>query len=547
MLRLVGTRIRWQRSDKRAMAKIVGGETAAKRSAAYNPSIVKLAVRRGLDVHAKLRKLLAIAKTESRVARQLAAQLDAKPATRFEKTAFGHQRSGLAFTRAMQRPAYLIADKAGVGKTLLAILWAYEVTRSRRILVITPNSAKEQWADAIRHWLDPKAKITIVEGEKEKRRDRKVPKQIEEASTPTGWVIGHWESLVNAEAGYRAHPWDVIILDEAHKICNRDTLRSIIASKLEATYRMALTATPFSNDESELWGILRFLYPDTYTSFWTWAGLHVEMDEGAFGATTFSGARRPKLLQWELAPFTLARTKEQVFPDTPRIDRIARHVELTARGEREYGRLKKLFFAELDAIAGDTKTVVIPSELPRLMRLRQYLVDPGLLGGREPSLKYPEILELVEEVGEPMVVFSSFRQALLRLNVFLTSKKAGSRRVGLIAGGMKSREVNAVKHKFLDGRYDVLSVVTQKGSEALNLGRFGVVAHLDLPFTPRELEQSEGRVDRPEEKTGHMVPTTAYRIIVRNSYEERLEAKLTDKHIRFQKIFTKGDLRELFA
>jgi SNF2 family DNA or RNA helicase len=89
--------------------------------------------------------------------------------------------------------------------------------------------------------------------------------------------------------------------------------------------------------------------------------------------------------------------------------------------------------------------------------------------------------------------------------------------------------------------------VTSLGSVALNLGKYGLVMHLDLPWTPKDVEQSEGRVDRPNEKTGKSVPTTAYRIIVADSYEQRLERKLDARHADFKSVFTHHDLEDLFG
>jgi hypothetical protein len=81
----------------------------------------------------------------------------------------------------------------------------------------------------------------------------------------------------------------------------------------------------------------------------------------------------------------------------------------------------------------------------------------------------------------------------------------------------------------------------------LNLGKWGNVLHLDLPWTARDFEQTEGRVDRPEEGTGKMIPTTSYRVIVSDSYEGRMEEKLEKKHGMFADVFTVADLKKLFA
>ncbi len=219
---------------------------------------------------------------------------------------------------------------------------------------------------------------------------------------------------------------------------------------------------------------------------------------------------------------------------------------LSKRGEREYARLRKQMFAELDALGGDTKTIPIINDLSRVTRVRQYLIDPGIIGAREPSVKYPEILEIMDEVVQPIVIFTEYKKAAYGLAKFL-HKKNKRLRIGHIDGSVKRADRTNVKKQFLAGNLNAVICVSSAADEALNLGRYGYVAHLDLPWTPRRLEQCEGRVDRPEENTGKLVPTTAYRVIVKDSYEEKQEKKLVKKHGMFSGVFTVGDLKELFS
>lgn len=517
------------------MTSIIGVESAVALQSPVNPSILKLADKKGLLLSKVARKRLNAHIALRVQAKRLKKIKDVPPKHPLEKKCFRHQRADLNFMREMGLPSYLNASKTGVGKTLVALLWAHLLVKSKRTLIITKNIAKDQWEEAIHHWIGKKQRVTIVEGT--------IEEQTELAKTESGWVIGHWESLAHAGDGYTEDDWDAIILDEGQYMYNRKTFRAELAFQLRADHKMIATAHPFDKDPGQMLALLRFLYPALYRSYWRFFHMHVRAWPKAFGGFEIEGVRRPKLLAWEIAPFTILHTKKEVFKNLPEIARVRRTVKLTKRGEREYGRLKKAMFAELAAIGGGNKYVPIINDLARLTRVRQYLIDPALVGGREPSIKYPAILDEMDEVNAPAVIFTSFQKAGRQLGAYLQKYNM---RVDFIDGKVKKKFRKRAKRRFLTGKLDALIVVRESGDTALNLGKYGYVMDLDLPWTQKGVEQEEGRVDRPEEKTGKMVATTAYRFIVKKSYEERLEKRINRQHKTFKSVLTVGDIREMF-
>lgn len=538
MIKLVNGRIRWSRADVFQMARILDAEGATKRQIAYVPTVLKLADKKGMMLSSRAKKALAAELKWRRLHKHLKKLKDfpPNPFSELEDKFQKHQRADLNYLLQTGLPAYLLASQPGVGKTLIAIHYAW-YRQFKRILVICPNSAKEQWESELGRWDEQHLPVRIVDG--------RGPEQIRIASMKgPGWTIGHWESLVHARMGYLQHPWDLVIADEAHNAQNKDAQRSETLHALAriASHRLALTAHPYTNSPDELWSILKFLYPERYKSYWQFFNMHVLADPKPFGGFEVHGARRPNLLKWELDPFTVRRTKKSLGWREP--VHIPRHVSLTNRGAREYEKLRKQFFVELAALDGGQKILAIPSVLARVTRLRQYLIDPELVGAREKSVKYPEVLSIMNEIDGPPVIFTMYEQAATKLQKFLKAKKKNTR---IISGDVSTRDRTKAKHLFLDGKLDALIVVIQAGGESLNLGGFGYVICLDLPWHPRHMEQLIGRVDRPREGTGEIVPTTVYRILVRNSYEQRMEERIENKFTMFREVFKVADLKELFA
>lgn len=518
------------------MTKILGADNAVKLSAPYNPSILKLAERRGLELSNRAHKSLRWELTQRELFAGVKKLKDFAPQGPLEKHYFKHQRADIAYIRETQYKAYLLAHDPGVGKTLLAIRWA-ALLGAKRILTITPNSAKDQWKDAwINWWLQPDMvermpEPTIVDGS--------TADQVA-AAAKSGIVIGHWESLVHARIGYLQQPWDLVIADEAHNAQNRHAQRTETLHDLDAKYRMALTAHPYTNSPDDFFAILKFLYPQRYSSFWRYWEMHVDYDPKPFGGYQVNGARRPNLLRWEIAPFTLRRTKKSLGWTPPAI--IKRTVNLSNKARKEYDRMRKQFFIELE---GRDKQLCIPSDLARVTRMRQYLIDPGILGGSEPSAKYPVVLEVIQELNGPPVIFTEFKQAAYRLEKFL--RKNGLKQLAHINGDVRGRDRDRNKKLFVRGKLDALLVVTKAGGEALNLGGHGYVIVLDLPWHPRGWQQLLGRVDRPEERTGKLVPVTAYPILIRDSYETmKMKLDIERKHKDYSRVFV-SDIKELFA
>lgn len=517
------------------MAKILGPENAAKKAAPYVASIPKLARIKHIILHRTVEKRL---HKEIELRKQCRAikYLSDAPG---DSTLWKHQRVDLNYILATQLPSYLLAEEASVGKTFVGIDWAAKILRAKRTLVVCPGEVKEQWEDAIRA-RQPHAKIVVVQG--------RIEEQIKQiSSTREGWVIGHWESLVHARIGYLQRAWDCVIADEAHLAQNRKAQRTQTLLDLQRTYGMAMSGNPWAGEVTEMFSILKFLYPNIYTSFWRFAAMHVVIVPGPFDNLEFDGVRRPKLLRWEIAPFTIRRTVAQVRPNMPQTGQRRRLASLTKKGQIEYRRLQKSLFAELDGF-DEEKVLPILNALARTTRLRQYVIDPGLIGAREPSVKYPLVLQLLRELQAPLVIFSQYTQALMRLMDFLR-KNDPKLNAGLIIGKRHHRHplVPNAKARFLAGELDILGVSGKKGGLGLNLGKYGLVSMLDLPWNSRDFTQWVRRVDRPEEGTGKVVKTTNYRFVVRETYEVKMEKMIEETHYKFSEVFSVGQIRELFG
>lgn len=527
------------------MVKVIGSEAASKGMMSPLDSVLRGARKVGIELAPPLPRQLerattlreALSKIRKAEDFPIGFLPDAYPPDLLARL-FGHQRVALAYFERSKLPAFLIADQPGVGKTAPAILWSS--VRAKDILVIARGRARRQWGREIRRWSANNERVTRVRGT--------IPEQKRIISESRGWVVGHWEALVHARDAVVGRKWGAVILDEAHQMVNRKTKRAETAFEIDALYKLCLTGHPYVNSPDEIWSLLHFLYPEQYPSFWRFFSMHVDAAPGRFGGMEIIGPRQPKLLRWEISPFMLRRKKTQVRKTLP-ITREVRHVELAPKQRAEYRRLLKEFFVELEQNSnGEGRILPIFNVLARTTRVRQYLVDPEIIGSGSISPKYPAVLELLEELDAPPVIFTMFRSAAVKLKAYL---EAEGYQVGTILGSSGSkaaeRENYRSEKRFHRGKLDAIIVTIQAGGESLNLGRYGYIIFLDLPWTAKDYEQCEGRVDRPVEGTGESVPTTVYRLITLDTYEVKAEKRIERKKGMFDSVFDRRAVEKLFS
>jgi SNF2 family DNA or RNA helicase len=521
VLRLKHDQLRWQQHDVPRMARAIGADFAEQLRAPLDAGTARAAVKTKVQIHKSVAQYIDAQKALRTLLKAQQKMADAPGVPEL----FPEQRSDLQYLKDTPLGSYLLAHDPGVGKTAVAIRWVSDLLRATKVLVICPNSAKEQWAGEIRKW-DPRfPDIAILKG------------TIEEQSAQIrqfkhGWMIAHWESLVHARPAFLKQHWPVVIPDEIHLVANHKTQRAKTLFDLDKVYSMALTAHPYARHPGELWAILHFLYKKQYSSYWRFYYTYVEWFMDRFGAMNAIGAKRPKLLRWSILPFTLRRTKASLGIRPP--TRPRRTVALPAAYRKEYDRLRKEMFVEIE---GREKKLPIIEAMTRAVRIRQWLIDPGLIGGALQSLKYPILHELLQDLPVPPVIFTHFRQAIGRASTWLR-RQDRTYTFGVLQGGMTGQGRQQVITKFLDGNISALFVVAQAGGLSLNLGGHGYGIFLDLPWTARDYEQIEGRVDRPSARTGKRIPTTMYRVIVHNTFEDRImEPLLASRYDEFGKVF----------
>lgn len=165
-----------------------------------------------------------------------------------------------AFRSPLSRGA-LLADEVGLGKTIEAGLvlsqrWA---ERRRRLLVVVPANLRKQWHQELSEKFFLPCRILEAKSfNTDVRQGRPRPFEAEPAV-----VICSYQFARAKASDVASTPWDLVVIDEAHRLRNVYKPTNVIANTLKAAlagrHKLLLTATPLQNSLAELFGLVSII------------------------------------------------------------------------------------------------------------------------------------------------------------------------------------------------------------------------------------------------------------------------------------------------
>ena len=156
----------------------------------------------------------------------------------------------------------ILADEVGLGKTIEAGLvisqrWA---ERRRAILIIVPANLRKQWHQELQDKFNLQSVLLEAKSYNALRKqDRRNPFQ-----GTTGPVICSYQFAKAKADDIKAVEWDLVVLDEAHRLRNVYKTSNVIAKMLKEALahvhsKVLLTATPLQNSLLELYGLVSMI------------------------------------------------------------------------------------------------------------------------------------------------------------------------------------------------------------------------------------------------------------------------------------------------
>src|SRR5437667_4717465 len=410
----------------------------------------------------------------------------------------------------------ILADEVGLGKTIEpSIIYKELAIRglARRVLILTPASLVGQW-----------------QGELEE----KFFERFDTPTDPDDWphvtkaIISHdrARSRRHAEEILR-HRWDLVIVDEAHKVKSERSATYRFIEKIERDFILLLTATPLQNDLRELYNLITLLRPGqlgTWQEFKTQhlvSGDHRQpSDPEGLRALTHEvmiRTRRSSVVDdLDLPPrrprhpeVKLTRAEADLYERTTDfLRRLYREGFIQPAQEEEEGKptrkgvvqlavihLRQRLCSSARALAESLEHLAQGEHIsPAYRTLARPLAKRTQ--GIKTHAKLDELTKVLNETPDRVVVFSDHRPTIQLIEERVT--KLGRQPI-VYWGAHSTAERDKRIRAFHEDQRSVL-IATRAGSEGRNLQFCNVLVNYDLPWNPMVVEQRIGRLHRIGQK-----------------------------------------------
>ncbi|MEW6046333.1 MAG: SNF2-related protein [Bacillota bacterium] len=400
----------------------------------------------------------------------------------------------------------VLADEVGLGKTIESGLVLHELLLRRlvlRTLILVPSGLCWQWYRELRDKFDLPVELQASE-----RDWGRVPLLV--ASLDTAKRSPHREEVL-------ANPYDLVIVDEAHRLKNDRTQAYALVSAIRTRYLLLVTATPVHNHVRELWSLVKLVAP-------TQALPAPPRARSALAGHPAAGRLR------EAVHFVMIRTRRA---DTP-VPFTGRHVHTIAvhptppeqalysaldehllRAARASGRVdhRTLVFLTLKRELCSSPHALAES-LRRMVRRGRPELEELLAKASRLSTwaKADACARLVRRLGDDHVLL--FTEYVATQRALADRLAALGRPVVLFHGGLTPMQRDWARGVF--ERTAPVMVSTDAGAEGVNLQFCRNVVNVDLPWNPMRIEQRIGRLHR----LGQTRDVHVWNLIARGTVEE---------------------------
>ncbi|OIV96461.1 hypothetical protein TanjilG_07853 [Lupinus angustifolius] len=472
-----------------------------------------------------------------------------------------YQLEGLNFLRFSwsKQTHVILADEMGLGKTIqsIAFLAALSEEGISPHLVVAPLSTLRNWEREFATWApqmnvimyvgSAQARAVIREHEfyfpKKQNIKRKKSSQFFSESKQDrikfDVLLTSYEMINLDTTSLKPINWDCMIVDEGHRLKNKDSKLFSSLKQYSTRHRVLLTGTPlqmegtdgtlfdaFQNNLDELFMLMHFLD----------AGKFGSLEEFQEEFKDINQEEQISRLHKMLAPHLLRRVKKDVMKELPPKKELILRVELSSKQKEYYKAILTRNYEILTRRGGAQISLINV-----VMELRKLCCHPYMLEGVEPDIddakeSFKQLLEAsgklqlldklmvkLKEQGHRVLIYSQFQHMLDLLEDYCSYKNWQYERIdGKVAGAERQIRIDRFNAKNSSRFCFLLS--TRAGGLGINLATADTVIIYDSDWNPHADLQAMARAHR----LGQTNKVLIYRLITRGTIEERM-MELTKK------------------
>ena len=441
----------------------------------------------------------------------------------------------------------ILADEMGLGKTIQSLTFINEMVKygiHSPFLIIAPLSTIGNWQREFETWTD--LNVITYHGSSASRnmlQEYEMYYKNEKGERIEGIfkfqvMITTFEIVLTDCLELRDLHFRACIIDEAHRLKNRNCKLLEGLRLLNMEHRVLLTGTPLQNNVEELFSLLNFLEPTQFSS--------PEAFMQDFG--DLKTEEQVEKLQAILKPMMLRRLKEDVEKSLAPKEETIVEVELTNIQKKYYRAILERNFQFLSK--GGTYANM-PNLMNTMMELRKCCIHPFLINSAEEQImsEYKQqhgndsdsqlkcmvqasgklvlmdkLLPRLKADGHRVLIFSQMVRCLDILEDYVIQKRYPYERIdGRIRGNLRQAAIDRYSKPGSD-RF-VFLLCTRAGGLGINLTAADTVIIFDSDWNPQNDLQAQARCHR----IGQSKAVKIYRLICRNTYEREMFDKASLK------------------
>ncbi|KAF8715643.1 hypothetical protein AX14_012523 [Amanita brunnescens Koide BX004] len=487
---------------------------------------------------------------------ELAAGGDDQPMVFEESPSFIHgtmrayQLQGLNWMVSLQHNGLngILADEMGLGKTLQTISFLAYLKHYRNIsgphLIVVPKSTLQNWKREFEQWT-PDFNVIVLTGTKEERADiianRLLPQDFEACITS-------YEICLIEKSALKKFSFEYIVIDEAHRIKNVDSILSQIVRSFTSRGRMLITGTPLQNNLKELFALLNFICPEIFVNYEDLDSF-LHKDDIGTEAEEEQSKKVVEALHMILRPFLLRRVKSDVEKNLLPKKEINLYVGLTEMQRKWY---RSVLEKDIDAVNGLTGKKEGKTRLMNMvMQLRKVTCHPYLFDGAEPGPPYTTDEHLINNSGKMVIldkllglmkakdsrvlIFSQMSRVLDILEDYCLFR--GYKYCRIDGSTPHEERIVAIDEYNKPGSERFIFLLTTRaGGLGINLTTADIVVLYDSDWNPQADLQAMDRAHR----IGQTKQVYVFRLVTEDSVEERMLERAAQKLRLDQLVIQQG-------
>lgn len=430
----------------------------------------------------------------------------------------------------------ILADEVGLGKTIEAglILKEYMIRGLvKKVLILVPASLVSQWAME----LNSKFFIPAVA-----QRKSYVWEQCDVvvSSIDTAKRNPHRDIIYSLD-------YDLIIIDEAHKLKNNKTKNYEFVQNLKKKFCLLLTATPIQNRISEIFNLVSLLKPGhlgNESAFYeNYKKDSRSLNDDAHlkelvNKVMIRNRRADTGIEWtkrhvETIPIEFSQAERELYKA---VTELRGEEDWVSSSQFSVMTLQREACSSREAVYFTLQNMIKRQEHPSIafQKQIQYLIKK--VEAVQQNSKAQKALELIQKINDKVIIFTEYRATQMYLQWFL--KQYGITSVPF-RGGFKRGKKDWMRELFQNNAQ--VLIATEAGGEGINLQFCNHIINFDLPWNPMRLEQRIGRIHRLGQEKDVMI----YNFATKETVEEHIMKLLYEKIHLFEKVI--GDLDDILT